>query len=462
LTDTAVPPPTYGPNGVVIPDEQDVLTGRQADINAAFGGGLDPGLSTPQGQLASSDAAIIGDANALFLWLMNMVDPAFSEGRMQDGIGRIYALARVPGRATLVTATCTGLVDTPIPVGALAVADDRRLYGAVSGGTIGAGGTVDLDFACQEVGPIACPAHSLKKMYQTISGWDAIDNAMAGVPGRYVENRADFEARRRAAVGWQANGPLGAVLGAVLAVSDVVDAIAVDNPVGYARRVRGVTLSGNSIYVCVLGGSDQDIGLAILSHKAPGVATSGSTSVTVEDPNPFYAVPHPTYVVHFQRPVLTSLIMRAALRVADDVPTDAATQVIDAVVPVFMGTGDEARERIGTTVYASRYYPFVEALGAWARRLISIHLLRSTPEATFTGALSGAVLTVSAVSSGTLRVGQVLRDDDGTGGVGSYLVSPGRFVDSRTIHALTSADRVTLDLDEAPTLAEADVDVVFE
>ena len=50
---TNVPSPTFGPNGVVIPSENAVLTGVQADINTALGGGVNPQLSTPQGQLAS-------------------------------------------------------------------------------------------------------------------------------------------------------------------------------------------------------------------------------------------------------------------------------------------------------------------------------------------------------------------------------------------------------------------------
>jgi len=58
---SSVPEPTFGENGFVIPSENDVLSGALADINAAFGGGLNLALSTPQGQLASSFAAIIGE-----------------------------------------------------------------------------------------------------------------------------------------------------------------------------------------------------------------------------------------------------------------------------------------------------------------------------------------------------------------------------------------------------------------
>ena len=64
---STVPQPTFGDNGFVAPAESDILTAVENDINAAFGGALNMELSTPQGQLASSETAIIGDVNAMFL-----------------------------------------------------------------------------------------------------------------------------------------------------------------------------------------------------------------------------------------------------------------------------------------------------------------------------------------------------------------------------------------------------------
>ena len=87
---TNVPGITFGPNGPVAPSEQDVLTGMQADIDQAFGGGLNPALETPQGQLASSFTAITGNANDTFVSMTNQFDPAYAAGRFQDAIGRIY------------------------------------------------------------------------------------------------------------------------------------------------------------------------------------------------------------------------------------------------------------------------------------------------------------------------------------------------------------------------------------
>ncbi|STY91698.1 hypothetical protein [Mannheimia haemolytica] len=58
---TNVPSIQFTPQGLILPSEQEILNGVLADFNAAFGGGLSQNLETPQGQLASSIAAIIAD-----------------------------------------------------------------------------------------------------------------------------------------------------------------------------------------------------------------------------------------------------------------------------------------------------------------------------------------------------------------------------------------------------------------
>ena len=112
---TNVPQPTLGPTGFIAPLEADILAGRQADFNAAFGTTLNfvttsgsQTNATPQGQLAASDAAIIGNTNNQFLALANGVDPAYASGRMQDAIGRIYFMERLPDQSTVVECTCIG------------------------------------------------------------------------------------------------------------------------------------------------------------------------------------------------------------------------------------------------------------------------------------------------------------------------------------------------------------------
>ena len=203
---TNVPSAVFGPNGFSAPAESEILAGVQADQNTAFGGNLNPSLSTPQGQLAQSLAAIVGDCNNLFLALANGVDPAYSSGRLQDGIGRIYFMERISAAPTIVTATCTGLVGTSIPINSQAVDGAGNVYICVDGGIIPSAGHIDLQFACLKTGPIDCPPGYLSTIYQTIPGWDRVLNAAGGTPGWDVESRSDFEWRRSQSV---ANRDLG-------------------------------------------------------------------------------------------------------------------------------------------------------------------------------------------------------------------------------------------------------------
>jgi len=92
---TAVPDTVITEDGLSVPEVADVLSGRQADISSSFGGGLSPELSTPQGQLAVSDTAIIAQVYDKQLVLFNQINPDFASGRFQDAIGRIYFMDRI-------------------------------------------------------------------------------------------------------------------------------------------------------------------------------------------------------------------------------------------------------------------------------------------------------------------------------------------------------------------------------
>ena len=117
---TNVPQITFSPTGLTVPTEAEILAGVQLDNNAAFGGNLNPALETPQGQMASSLAAIIADKDAQIAYLANQFDPTYAEGRFQDALGKIYFLTRIPSAGTVVQLTCYGLNGTVIPVGAAA------------------------------------------------------------------------------------------------------------------------------------------------------------------------------------------------------------------------------------------------------------------------------------------------------------------------------------------------------
>lgn len=496
---TAVPRPSLTSTGYVPPTETAILAGEQTDFNNAFGKTLNFGLTTPQGQLASSMTAIIGAADAMFCALANGVDPAYAYGRMQDAIGRIYFLSRLPGTFTTVQCLCIGAAGTVIPTGAQARTADGVIF-RTDGGIIPSGGQVTLAFYAIAVGPIPCPADSLNIIYQTVSGWDTINNPADGVLGTDVETRSEFELRRQQSVAANSVSPNQAVLGSLLGndiftgaqnVPGILDAYVTDNSNNYdiarsaiveiigsisgttltvtagdtsliqagmtltgrdgtgiavesgtliasgsgstwtvnnsqtvgsvGMSIGGVVLPPNCLYVAAIGGTEEDTAYAIWRKKTPGCSYyPGNTTETVYDDNSIYAPPGIPYVVTWETPAALPFVFRVNLVDNPEIPSDAETQVRDAIIAAFSGSVEGVpRARIGSTVLSLRFVPVVSALGSWAQMQSLLMGTTNDAESQFTAAIgatctgsgSGTVFT-AASTVGFISVG------DGLAGTG--------------------------------------------
>jgi hypothetical protein len=480
---TSVPSPTLGPNGFIAPAQADILAGVKADLNSAFGGNLSFGTvagstvnATPQAQLASSFTAIVGDKDEQFLLLTQNVDPAYSTGRMQDAIARIYFITRNPAQPTTVSCLCGGIVNIPIPTGATAKSSDGNVYRCTAGGTIGANGFVTLPFACTVTGPIACPAGSLNTVYQQINGWDTINNPTDGVIGNNVESPKEFELRRQASVAKNSVGSIPAVQGAVLNVPNLLDAYTTDNSSSDNVVSDGVTIPPGSLYVCVAGGDPNAVAYAIWTKKTPGCKMVGNTTVVVQDTNSGYSPPYPSYNITFQTAAAQTFIFIVTLTNSAQVPSNVVTQVQAVVLAAFAGSDGGPRARIASTLYASRFYSGVAALGTWVE-IVSIKIgSTGAPKATFTASISGSVMTVTAISQGVIGVKQTLEGANiapniqilsfgtGSGGTGTYnlTLTQGTIASQTFQTVLADLDTAQVGIAHVPVLSASDIQVVLQ
>ena len=359
---TNVPAITWVNGSPVLPAELDILSGVQEDINTAFGGGVNPSLQTPQGQLAQSETALIGQKNNEIAYIANQVNPAFASGIWQDAIGYIYFITRIPGAGTVVQATCTGAVGTVIPAGAIAQDTSGYLYSSLAAATIPPSGSVTIEFQNQTQGPIACNIGALSNIYTAIAGWDTITNTTAGALGNYVESRAAFEARRSASVAGNAVNSLQSIYGAVASLANVIGVLVVDNPsngtVNYGPT--SYPLAPHSVCVSVAGGTSSDIAQAIWNKKPPGCDYNGNTSVTVYDNN--YSTPVP-YTVTYLTPTSVPVYFNVNIKNNSLLPANITTLVQNAVIQTFNGLdGSGPAVSIGSTSYSGRYYANINAI----------------------------------------------------------------------------------------------------
>lgn len=361
-----VPPLQILPTGVVAPESTAIRDGVLADENQAFGGDLDIVTpSTPQAYLADNLTANIRDSNAAIAYMISQVDPATSEGRMQDGIGRIYFLDRNGATSSVVVALCTGQPGVTLPEGSLAQDDDNNLWQSTGSAVFSGGGTASVQFACLNTGPITLGIGALTQIAQLVPGWDAITNLGPATAGSNVETRAAFERRRQESVARNAHGTPAAIRSAVWGVGGVIDVFAYDNftNVVLPYGATSYPIAPHSIYVAVIGGDADEVAAAIWSRKDNGCDMNGNTTVIVQDTNG-YSYPYPEYTIKFEIPAALPILFSVQLANNPSLPSDIISRTKAAIIATFSGVDGSQRARIGGQIFASNYYAGVAKIDA--------------------------------------------------------------------------------------------------
>ncbi|MDO9914383.1 baseplate J/gp47 family protein [Glaesserella parasuis] len=345
---TNVPNIQFTPQGLILPTEQEILNGVLADFNAAFGGNLNKNLETPQGQLASSIAAIIADKNNQIAWLVNNLDPDYSEGFMQDAIGKLYFIKRKGQINSTVQCTFYGLPGTTIPKGFIVKDENNNDWVLDQEISILSSGQVVGNLTAK--GIYSATANSVNKIHQSILGLDRVDNHNPAITGTEKESGSEFAERYKKSVAKNSLGMPASVYSNVASLDGVVDCYVIDNPKSTETRI-GITnkvLKPHSVYVAVLGGNDQEIAKTIWRYAGNGCDFTGDTTVNVEDDS--YTVPRPVYEIKFMRPNLTPIYFQVKLR------TDSVIGSAELVKSTIKNTFDKQnRRKIGSTLYAIEF-----------------------------------------------------------------------------------------------------------
>lgn len=373
---TSVPLPQFTPTGLVTASEQAILQGVLADYVSAFaatGKTLNTELTTPQGQLASSQAYMVAAFQAMLAQLIANVDPLTSSGSYQDALARIYFLTRQQATYAFVSGAVGGVVGAVLPQGSQVRSSDGTIWASVAPLTFDNTGVGEVAF--QATAPGALPTAGIDdlRIYQQVPGWESVTNAAPSVPGRDIEGRADFETRRNDSVQIGGKGTPQAIRAAIANVPGVSDVYVYNNGADTAITAGSTNypIPAHSIAINATGGDISAIAQAIWSKIDCGCGFSSQTTITVliEDTDG-YSAPYPTYPIRFMhdRPPTQAYF---TVNVADlpSLPANYITLVQQAVVSAFAsgyssadGTINIGRARIGGQVVATTYATPVQAL----------------------------------------------------------------------------------------------------
>lgn len=339
-------------NGIVAPSTATIKTAWQEIFKLIFGSNIYLDDASPQGMLVTALTKVVANKNAQFIFLANQFNPSNSSKNFQDAMGQLYYLSRKSATSSTTMCECRGLAGTVLngantPNPAQAISENGDIFECVNTVTIPASGIIMTQFRAKETGIIPVNANTINKIYKQVIGWDSINNPNNGVVGTLVENRLDFENRRKNSLAINATGNREAVESAILNLENVSDCKVLENKSSEAITTQGVTLVRNSIYVIIEGGETaQKIAKTIREKASGGCATNGSESVLLE-----------TDLVPIKFDYVSPIATYVKVSVEDNnLPTDYVQQVKEAIVNNFTGEDGAVKVKIGETLYASRFY----------------------------------------------------------------------------------------------------------
>lgn len=355
--------PSFDPdNGVTLPTTKELREEVENGFQNAFRvRESDPVLNTdptsPMGQVVDLMVGELEAKNAEIAFLANQLNPRTARGVFLDALAALYGLERKVSEPTVVVCTCTGLAGTVIPFGAIVQdsAGNKYRQSRAGGVTIGAGGTVDTEFAAVEHGGIEVSAGSVSQIITVVAGWDSVINAAAGVTGRDVEPDGELLNRMIQSYAINANGTVENIQANLAELDGVLDVVVLENYTNQKQTQYEVELDAHSIAVCIVGGEDADIARTIFERKSGGCGTNGETEVTHVDTEHYNA----RYVYRIVRPTTEDFHVQVTF-FDEDMNADTKTAVQNAVVSDFLGELTNPRVKLATTVYASRFYQCVQ------------------------------------------------------------------------------------------------------
>lgn len=331
---------TVTSSGISAPDYQTILSTVTEYFQQIYGTDAYLEPDSKDGQMVALVALAVHDANNTAIQVYNSFSP--SSG-MTDALTRnvkINGIARKAATNSTVDVTLTGTAGTTITNGSVKDANGI-IWNLPTSVTIDVGGSVTVTATCANSGAVAAVAGSITKINTPTRGWTSVSNASAATVGSAAETDAQLRVRQAQSVAIPALTPFDAVDGAIANVTGVTRHKLYENDTG---AVNSDGIPAHSIAAIVDGGDVTDIAQTIRGKKGQGVATYGSTTVTVPDK---YDNPH---AISFSRSTDVPIYVAITLKVFTGYTTQIGEQIKQAIADYINSL------KIGDDVLLSRIY----------------------------------------------------------------------------------------------------------
>ncbi|WP_414667433.1 baseplate J/gp47 family protein [Escherichia coli] len=331
---------TVTAEGISAPDYQTILDTLTSYFQQIYGRDAYLEPDSKDGQMVALVALAIHDANNTAISVYNCFSPATGYGAALTSNVKINGIARKGTTNSTVDLVLTGTAGTTITNGTVKDTNNVnwRLPASV---VIGVDGTVTVTATCSNSGSVAALAGTITTINSPTRGWTSVTNTAAATVGAPAETDAELRIRQGQSVALPSITPFEGVDGAIANVAGVTRHKLYENDTG-STDSNG--LPEHSISAIVDGGDVTEIAQTIRGNKGQGVATYGTTSVTVPDT---YGNPH---VISFSRSTDVPIYGHITLKAFTGYTSQIGVQIQQAVADYINGL------TIGDDVLLSRIY----------------------------------------------------------------------------------------------------------
>lgn len=319
-------------SGVIVSDTSTI----QAEVTQEYKDNFGSDLVVDNGSPASVfiTAETIGRTNLqdTVALIANQINPDIASGIFLDAIWSLTNGQRRAATSTVVTATITGVAGTLIPEGSVAETTNGDRFVSVSDITIPSGGSVDVEFQSEEKGAIPCVAGTLINIADGgVLGWETIANDASGILGLSTQSDAEAREDRKLTLAVGAKALPFAITSGLYAINDVQSLQFRENFSSTTEVIDGVTMQPHSIYVCIDGGTDEEIANALYAYKTIGAGYNNGASADPKEVTIAAPDSGQLYTIKFDRPDLINIKIKVSVKAAPSA-TDQTQNIKDAIL----------------------------------------------------------------------------------------------------------------------------------
>lgn len=356
---------TINSSGIESTQLSEYITQLNSVFTGIYGDSFNTDPETLQGQLIGllAQALETSDNSIIDMFNGTVIYTAINE--QIDYLASNLQIYRKDAINTEVSVTLTGVNGTIIPAGSVAEDTNGNKFQLKDEVTIPVSGTIAGIMVAEEEGAIVVLQNTLTKIVTVIAGWETINNATDGVTGVPAETDQEFRNRYLSSVKLNSVSQVGSIRAALLSISDIQDAIVVQNDEDTSQTIDGLSINPHTIVCVAYGGADQDIIDAIGVKKPVGVPTQGTTSGTYSDPAYYTSLP-----INFYRATPIEIEIELNITTYSNFPSDGIDQIKQNIVDYFAGTF-EASPGFQTggysiadnVIYSRLYTPINQVIG---------------------------------------------------------------------------------------------------